>query len=1025
MSKAFEVIFAAWMIVCVAGGACAQTREDALRLHREAYAIRQKARSNEDLKKAVEKFEEALAIYLKVGDAKNAGRVYNSLGLVYKNWGQYDKAIEFYDKALAMSKQGPDPKVEGWVLNNLGEIQRETSQYAKAIEFYEKSLAITRKIGDVQTEGRTLNNLGLVYKNLGQYDKAIEFYDKALAINRKVSDTKMEGRTLNNLGEVRREMGQYAKAVQFYQKSLAISKKVGDVQMQGRTLNNLGLVYKSWGQYAKAVEFYEKSLAIAGEISDVWMEGRILNNLGIVYTDWGQYSKAVDFYERSLANSRKISDVQMEGRTLNNLGLVYVAWGQYGKAVKFFEESLVIKKKIGDVRAEGSTVMNLGKVYEGRGEYANALKNYQEGLAIFTRIKVRTNWPKDLIGNLYLDQGDLTQAETYIKAAHFSASLGRLSLAKSDYPHAKACYEKLLSAAEKSKNANGLFTAYTGLGKVHEAMEDYKAAEEYYEKGMQRSEEIRSSILPAERKNFFDVKINGFDRSEPARGLTRVRMKMNKGIQSIDSSEVTRARSFSDHISQRSDAGFSGVPKDVLEKEENLVTKVASLKKELAKTDKEKQPGRYEIFQKQAQEADQQLQAFVDMLWNKYKRYAAVKYPRPVTLKESSLKPQEFVVMFDVSGEGVGVKLIHGKEIAETYYKKWKLANLRSAVKKFRRPFEDAKLESFDVETGKTLYRNLLGAVLLQVPEGSPLIIIPDGILAVLPFEALVISGKPTWNPDDLRPHPQGLTYLGDVYPVSYYQSISTLTLSRALSANATKGTKSLVVADPIFEPDDARLKSADTAERQKPMAALPQKLMSIKRHTGLRFDRLALTRELGEYLKKLDPGRTDVFTGLNAKKSLFFDKNLTNYRSIVLATHGYFGNDIPGIREPVVVMSLVDQPKEQDGFLTMTEVMGMKLNADVVALTACQTGIGNNLSGEGVMSMGRAFQYAGAKSILMTLWSVSEQASVLLVERFFAHLQQGENKLEALKSARQDVRNAGYEHPFYWAPFILVGEVN
>ena len=107
-----------------------------------------------------------------------------------------------------------------------------------------------------------------------------------------------------------------------------------------------------------------------------------------------------------------------------------------------------------------------------------------------------------------------------------------------------------------------------------------------------------------------------------------------------------------------------------------------------------------------------------------------------------------------------------------------------------------------------------------------------------------------------------------------------------------------------------------------------------------------------------------------------------------------------------------------------MTEVMGMKLNADVVALTACKTGLGNNLAGEGVMSMGKAFQYAGAKSILTSLWSVSESGSVLLTEKFFEHLKSGKNKLDALKSAREDVRKEGYKHPFYWASFILVGEV-
>jgi len=144
-----------------------------------------------------------------------------------------------------------------------------------------------------------------------------------------------------------------------------------------------------------------------------------------------------------------------------------------------------------------------------------------------------------------------------------------------------------------------------------------------------------------------------------------------------------------------------------------------------------------------------------------------------------------------------------------------------------------------------------------------------------------------------------------------------------------------------------------------------------------------------------------------------------------LFATHGYFGKDLPGIQEPVLVLSLLDQPKGQDGFLRLSEVMGLKINCDIAGLTACQTGLGRHISGEGTMGMGRAFQYAGAKSVLMSLWSVSETASVNLVESFLKNLKEGKSKLEALRLARDEIRKSGYDHPFYWAPFILVGEVN
>lgn len=203
--------------------------------------------------------------------------------------------------------------------------------------------------------------------------------------------------------------------------------------------------------------------------------------------------------------------------------------------------------------------------------------------------------------------------------------------------------------------------------------------------------------------------------------------------------------------------------------------------------------------------------------------------------------------------------------------------------------------------------------------------------------------------------------------------------------------------------------------------------ILSCLQRTGnkITWPRLPRTSRLGESLQETYAGLTDLKQGADANKSWFIETDLTPYRSVVFATHAYAGTDLGGLKEPVLVLTLVNQPPGKDGFLRMSEVMGLKLNADVVALTACQTGLGKRISGEGTVGMGRAFQYAGSKSALMSLWSVSENSSVKLVENFFKYLKEGKNKLEALKLARDEVRKDGYDHPFYWAPFILVGEVN
>jgi CHAT domain-containing protein len=181
----------------------------------------------------------------------------------------------------------------------------------------------------------------------------------------------------------------------------------------------------------------------------------------------------------------------------------------------------------------------------------------------------------------------------------------------------------------------------------------------------------------------------------------------------------------------------------------------------------------------------------------------------------------------------------------------------------------------------------------------------------------------------------------------------------------------------------------------------------------------------MGEGIKNMFGAKSTVLIGPDAKEEevikLPLEKYRYKYRYITFGTHGILDNTVPYIKEPALVLSQIGNSEGYDGFLTMSEVMGLKMKSDVVALTACETGVGKNVSGEGVMGMGRAFQYAGAGNVLMSLWSVDESAAVELTKSFLSYLKDGHNAKEALSLARKEIRNNGYEHPFYWSAFILV----
>ncbi len=978
-------------------------------------------------------YEKAMAISRGIKDRKGEVDSLNNLGLVFRDWGQYDKAREYFEKVLAIRRQLKDGMGEGHTLNNLGLVFMDWGQYDKAKEYYEKAMAIFRELRDRKDEGIALNNLGLVFKDWGQYDKAKEYYEKSLAIRRELKDRSGEGQTVNNLGCVFREWGQYDKALENHEKALAIARELKDRTREGMFLNNVGLLFKDMGQYDKVVEYYEKSLAISRGLKDRKQEAMTLNNLGVVFMDWGQYDKAVEYYEKSLAITRQLKDRRGEGETLNSLGLVFAGWGQYDKAVEYYEKSLSIRRDLKDRKGEGETLNNLGLVFQQRGDWQTALGNFQKGLAIWTEIEVPTEEPKKLIGMLYLEQGDMTKAEPFIKEAGAGESAGRLFLLKKEYTKAKESYDNILKSAEKNRKADDFFIAHTGLGFVWEEMGDNPKAAEHYSKAVDCTEDLRASLSAGARESFFDVKVAGFSRTDPYKGLARALAKMNRPVEALKQSEGCRARVFAETLSRRSSGVSLDIPKDVMDKDSLLNNQLAALTKNLQTAYEKGNKLAIGALEPQVKELKGKLSAHVGTLRKQYPLFAATKYPQPMGLEQTALRDDEWVLAYDVTDSGVLIYLTRGKNLVKGLFKTIPQKELEELVTKFRQPMEMTEegitakqLAKFDFTAGKKLSDLLLADILPELPKAASLIVVPDGSLGVVPFEMLVLNDGGKVSTDKTIPYVTGAEFFGDRNPISYYQSVTALTLARTLGKKQEQAEKTLAMVDPIFAVDDARFAKETTEKRRAALDKLTgEKLMSFRTELKLQIPRLPLAEKLGESLKDADPAKTDLYEGLNAQKAVLLKSDLTPYRSCVLATHGYFGKDLPGIKEPVLILTLPNQPVGQDGFLRMSEVMGLKLNADMVALTACQSGLGRIVSGEGTMGMGRAFQYAGAKSVLMSLWSVAESSSVDLVTSFFKHVREGKNKLEAMKLAREDISKAGYDHPFFWAAFILVGEVD
>lgn len=989
--------------------------------------------------KAIETYEKVLDLSQGVDDLGLAAMVNHNLGLLYFQWGKPGKAVEFYEKSIALRREKGDKKWVAITLQNLGDVHSYMGKLDKALKAFEKSLSILQvghtkeiKIG----RAGALQRLAMIYTAKGEYSDAVKNLEQCLALAKEFNDLKMQAGALALLANVSYYRGQYKEAVHHGKESLKLKKELNDQRGVAAALGNLGILYSSIGEYGQATEYFQKALKVAEDVHDDRERSGALLNLGTVCANRGQYKEAIDHFRQALGLCKATQYAEGAAVVCSNLGRVYHDQGQYDKATEQYEAASSFYKSQGMENKRATMLLNLGRIREADGDPKAALIEYGKGLKILKELKVPTNWPHKLIGDVYLDMGQLQKAEQYLNKARADSSLGRLCLRKSGYDQAKVFYRKILETGEKNRNADALFTANTGLGLACEGLGQLEQASGHFFKATQYTEQLRSSLIQSERERFLEVRVGGFSRTTPYEGLARVLVKMNKPLDALKNSEFTKARVFAESMARRTQSSARGVPDNVLKRDTLLNDQRAAQTKNLEAAYEKQNKDAINNLESQKKDLNAKFDTHIGELRKKYPLFAATKYPEPTDLSQTALHDDEWVLSYDVTDPGILIYLTHGKKLVRSVFKPVPRKEVDDLVRKFRKPLELGpndnklqKLKAFDFSSGKKLSNLLLGDILTDLPKGTPLIVIPDDSLGVLSFEMLVLNKGGKIVKGKKGPYTKGADFFGDRNPISYNQSVTALTLARTLVRHGKGGTKLLVMADPVFRMGDKRaprvpatqIEGAEARRHQNPVASVEDKKSELK---GLK--RLPVTADLAKDLKRIYPGEAYVMEGMDATKEHFLKtivSGMDQYDKIVFATHGYFGGQLPGIREPVLVFTLV--PPGTDGYLRMTEVMNLKMNADVVALTACQTGLGKRLSGEGTMCMGRAFMQAGAKCVLMSLWNVSELASVNLVDVFFLHLKRGKTKQEALRVARHAIRQAGYNHPYYWSSFILVGEVD
>jgi CHAT domain-containing protein/Tfp pilus assembly protein PilF len=1029
--------------------------------------------------KALDYYAQALPIFRAVGERNGEALALNNIGSVYDDLGEKPRALDYYAQALPIRRAVGDRRGEAATLSNIGKVYSALGEKQKALEYLSQSLPIYREVEDRNGEAGTLNNIGGVYADLGEQQKALDYYAQALPLRRAVGDRSGEAVTLSNIGLVYSALGEQQKALDYYAQALPLRRAVGDRGGEAYTLNNIGGFYSDLGEKQKALDYFSQALPLSREVGDRSGEATALNNIGGVYDDLGEKQKALDYYAQALPLRRAVRDRSGEAVTLSNIGKVYSALGEKQKALDYYAQALPIRREVGDRRGEAATLNNIGSVYKDLGEKPRALDYYAQALPIRRAVGDRRGEATTLsnIGSVYDDLGEKQKAlDYYEQALPLSRAVGDRRGEAYTLSNIGGVYNDL---GEKQKaldyvsqallliravgDRNGEATTLSNIALVERDRGNLTQALPRIESALAIIESLRTNITNQELRASYFATVQDYYQFyiDLLMRLHKLRPSEGNDAKALQASERARARALLETLAEANADIRQGVDPQLVERErllqQQLNLRAQAQIKLFSASHTEEQAA---IVAKEIETLTNQLQQIETEIRQKSPRYAALTQPQPLSLPEIQkqvLDADTLLLEYSLGDEQSYLWAVTPDSI--TSYELPKRAEIEDAARKFRdlltvggawpgssngtaaqrggtTPVQSSA--SLAPEAATRLARLLLSPVASQLGK-KRLLIVSDGALQYVPFSALP-------NPTTAA---QTVTYQPMVveHEIVSLPSASTLALLRRDVGGRKPSPKAVaVLADPVFSRDDARL-TASISKTTRPTtvksSASSAALNETNRLdlTGRALSRSAkeagVTRAGGD-LPRLRGTRREAEQILsvvgkdNARLMLDFDANratatspdLSQYRFVHFATHGLMDSLHPELSG--IALSMIDEKgNPQDGFLRLHDVFNLKLPAELVVLSACQTGLGKEVKGEGLVGLTRGFMYAGAPRVVVSLWSVSDEGTAELMTRFYSGMLKDKLRpAAALRAAQVSMLgDQRFASPFFWAAFTLQGE--
>jgi len=970
---------------------------------------------------AIVQFDAAIALWHELDDKQEEGRALDAKGDVYLSLGEKAKAQECFERALAVANAAGDDDGRGSIVSNLGVVAAYSGKTAKALEYYQQSLEYSRKADDKDLQAITQSNIGSVYMNQGNPGKAMEYVSLAAQLAQEAGDRKVETTALANLASVHLRLGHTQEALDFLQQALPLRRQIQDKRGEAQTLNYMAHAYAQLGEPDKAVEAYRELLPLAAAAGDKRGQAMALGNLGTAEMALSEPREALDALHQALPLSRDLGDAHVEESVLTNIARAYLSLGDSDRALEYNAQALKIQQRIGDKRGQAVALGNLAASYEYKGERDKALESYQRALALAREATDRSVEANllDSVCTVFLGQGKASAAQPNCeqslsisrelgdrqREAVALLGVGSVYLALGDREKAsgplQAAREELSQIGDRLHESKTLFR----LAKLAADSDDWQAALQQLDGALEINEALRADMIGSElRSAYFSTVLEQYElRIRALMRLDRLHPNQGYDMQAFETSERARARSLLDMLSQSGESIREGVDTELLRQERIVRARLRAKGEQQIKFRADKDAVRAAATEAEIQTLTTRYRELEERVLKASPRYAAFVDPQPLRLAElrrGYLDESTLLLEYSLGSErsfvwAVTQRTFRGFELPPRPEIERLARQAYAELSGNGGPPTDSSLAQ--------LSRAILGPV-APVIGSRRLLVVTEGALDYVPFCALPLGGTPLIATNEVVNLP----------------SASTIAFIRRGTGKDRLAEGSVaVLADPVFSADDARFGSREQASTAR------EAQRGTPENRAMAFDRLPSTRREAQAILSLAAERSR-FSALDFDASLATATSgvLSRYKFIHLASHGIVNAAHPELSG--IVLSLFDRAgHRQNGLLQTTDIFNLRLHAELVVLSACETALGAEVRGEGLVGLTRAFWYAGSPRVVASLWTVPDLSTAELMTRFYrSMLVDGLRPAAALRRAQVSIWKEGrWARPHYWAAFTLQGE--